>query len=277
MIHPKATNPSASALPSRPALRLGVVPRTAVLLLMAASVFVLTLGAWSAASAASGAAEDPLPGSSPHKKINRQVDRFARAVDDLLIDSEHALVSRGRNAIGVYVPGQGAVFAFEFSLVDGLPLAIAGIEHMDQLEDLKALKLLKDGESLDLYLHGHDDEALLEKREQKESKKDKEVEKDLEEQLRKASERREQLETRQYARVKEELVNLLAKDGDMLDAIPGDEWVTLTARPPRGSWGEKEITTVVIRVRRRDITSRVEDKIDDDTFRKRLVVEEYSG
>ncbi len=234
--------------------------------LMLAAVVAIGIGADVQAASGSGP-PDPLPGASPSKKINRQVDLFARMIDNTLVESEHALVSRGRNATGAYVPNQGALFAFEFSLVGGWTMAGPQLSYLhvlgdldDSLIELEDLKELKDLKDLDL------DEL-------KKQGKDEEIEKKLRAAKAEASVR----QTEQYQNVKAELVDMLAQYGDLLDEIPGDEWVTLIARPSRGDWGEKDVTKLVMRVRRRDVTDRVDEKIDDAAFRKRFVVEEYSG
>jgi hypothetical protein len=243
------------------------VPRAAFLLALAA---VFQIAGVVLPAAAASTVDDPLPGSSPHKKINRQVGVFARMIDDQLIDSDHALVERGRNTVGAYVPGQGAVFAFEFSLVGsprGRGMHLAALGHLAELDDLGVI-LDEDGDLL--YLH---DKDLDEKEIEDLKAKGKDREKQVDEVRRKLEAERAQ----GYVRVKEELVGVLAEYGDMLDAIPGNEWVTLVARPGDGPWGEKKITTLVLRARLADVKERVEGRVDDAAFRKRIVVEEYGG
>lgn len=231
--------------------------------LLAAAAFLLVVADLSPAAAST--VDDPLPGSSPHKKVNRQIGVFSRLVDDVLVESDHALVSRGRNTVGAYVPGQGAVFAFQFSLVGSPPFAglhMAAIDRIAEMDDL------------DLYL-GHDGDVLVAP---KDTEKDaKEQQKTRQDKGEAASEKLAAKRALGYVRVKEELVGLCARYGDLLDAIPGNEWVTLVARPSDGPWGEKKITTLVLRVRMADVRERAEDRIDDATFQKRVQVEEYGG
>lgn len=227
---------------------------------------------------------DPLPGSSPHPKFNRQLDIFARVIDDVLIDSENALVSHGRNANGAYLPGYGAVFALEFSLVGrrGWSRALAlgdGRYHLHSSGD----------DDFDVFYYDDDDDD-----EDKDSSKDKDKDKDDVDQKRdrrrhlariegldddvlaelgddKLKERR----TRQYGRVKEELIDTLGEYGDMLDGLPADEWVSLVARPSELPWGERKVKRLVLRARIRDVMDRAEDRVSEAAFRERVVIEEY--
>lgn len=248
------------SLPTAPALRAAALLAPALALCVA----IMPAGA-------SSTVDDPLPGSSPHKKVNRQIGVFARMIDDALVESDYALVTRGRNAVGAYVPGQGAVFAFQFSLVGTPPLAglhMAAIDRIAEMDDL------------DLYL-GHDGDVLVApkdtEKEAKEAKEAKEQQKTKQDKVEAVSEKLAAKRALGYVRVKEELVGLCTQYGDLLDAIPGNEWLTLVARPSDGPWGDKKITTLVLRVRMADVRERVEDRIDDAAFRKRVQVEEYGG
>ena len=239
----------------------------AALALAAAGTFAAVSAGVSPAS--TSAVDDPLPGSNPHKKINRQIDVFSRMLDDVLVESDHALVSRGRNAVGAYVPGQGAVLAFRFSLVGSPQFAGLHMASIDRIADM---------DDLDLYL-GHDGDVLVAPKDKDKEKAEerKDAAKSKQENVEAVSEKLAAKRALGYVRVKEELVGLCAEYGDLLDAIPGNEWVTLVARPSDGPWGEKKITTLILRVRLADARERAEGRIDDATFRKRIVVEEYGG
>jgi hypothetical protein len=85
-----------------------------------------------------------------------------------------------------------------------------------------------------------------------------------------------QLRTRQYRKVKVELVDTLAENGDLFDGLGPDEWVALVARPSDGSWGDEKVKRLVIRARKRDLADRAEGRTDDAAFRGKLVIEEYN-
>jgi len=244
----------------RPLLSPAPALRTAALLAPALALLVSIVPA-----ALSSTVDDPLPGSSPHKKVNRQISVFARMIDDALIESDYALVTRGRNTVGAYVPGQGAVFAFRFSLVDSPQLASLKLQALDRLAELN---------DLDIYLR-HDGDVLVEP---KGAEKDrKESDEDKEEKVKALNDKLAAKRALSYVRVKEELAGFCAEYGEMLDAIPGNEWVTLVARTSDGPWGEKKITMLILRVRMSDLRERAEGRIDDAAFRKRIQVEEYGG
>lgn len=257
---------SASGKMLRRQLRLGArAPRILVFLVLALTFLAAGDGA---PAAAGSTVEDPLPGSSPHKKINRQINVFARMIDDVLIESDHALVERGRNTVGAYVPGQGAVFAFTFSLV-GAP-RVAGV-RLDKLASV---------DELGVYMHDDGDVLVLPDDLDAEKLDDLKGRDEGTDRGKKVAALREKLAAERalrYIRVKEELAGVLAEYGDMLDAIPGNEWATLVARPGDGPWGEKKITTLVLRVRLADVKERVEGRTDDAAFRKKILVEEYGG
>jgi hypothetical protein len=233
------------------------------------------------ANKAGSEAADPLPGSSPHSKFNRQLDIFARLIDDVLIDSENALVQHGRNANGAYLPGQGAVFALEFSLVG------RRFSHAIALGDGRYRLHSIDGNDFNIYYYDTEDDEDNDKDKGKDSDKDK----DKKEEARRKQARIEHLEddelaelddkelkqrrTRQYGEVKQELLDTLGEYGDMLDGLPPAEWVTLLARPSDLPWGERKIRRLVIRARIRDVMDRAAERITESAFRERVVIEEY--
>jgi hypothetical protein len=224
----------------------------------------------------SSPAGDPLGGSSPHKKINRQIDLFERIIDDVLIDSDYALVQSGRNAIGAYLPGYGATFAFEFSLVG---------------PDYWGLRLGKhshrwSGRDLDIFFFDDDDDDWDDDDDDRESARkrrlrrleDDDWDDDDDDDYRSSRKDRTKVRkylTRQYHRVKKELIETLGDYGDIIDGNAADEWVTLIARPMDRPWGEEKITSLVIRARQRDLAERAADRIDDDALFSRVVIEEY--
>jgi hypothetical protein len=230
-------------------------------------------------------ATDPLPGASPHSKLNRQLDIFGRVLDDLLIDSEHALVQHGRNASGAYLPGYGAVFTLEFSLVG--PFGVGGALAVGD----GRLRLHRwDEDDVSVLFYDDDDE---DEDDDKDKDKDKDDDEDKD-RLRRRHRGRIDLpgidgdliaelddddlkahRTRQYGKVKLELINTLGEYGDMIDGVPADEWVTLIARPSDLPWGERKVKRLVLRARMRDISDRAEDRISAEAFRERAVVEEY--
>lgn len=235
-----------------------------------------------------GPTADFLTGSSPHAKFNRQLTVFERVLDDVLVDSEYALVTHDRNAHGAYLPGHGALFAFDFSLVGrswGPALALGGGDGVRFFHSLPG-----DGD-VDFFEFEDEDEEDDDDDKNRDKDKDKDKE-DKKRERRRAKARIERFgrhgrwseldddelkkhRTRQYGKVKLELIDTLGEYGDILEGLPADEWVSLVARPRDLPWGERKIKRLVIRARMRDITERVEDRIDEAAFQKRLVIEEY--
>jgi hypothetical protein len=257
--------------------------RAAALALPAAAVFLLATALPHAQTNPEPGA-DFLTGSSPHAKFNRQLTVFERVLDDVLVDSENALVTHDRNANGAYLPGHGAVFAFDFSLVGrswGHALALGD-------GDVRFFHSLPGDGDVDFFEFEDDDDD-------DDDDKDRDNDKDREEKERERRRAKARIDrfgrhgrwseldddelkkhrTRQYGKVKLELIDTLGEYGDILEGLPADEWVTLVARPRDLPWGERKIKRLVIRARMRDITERVEDRIDEAAFRKRLVIEEY--
>ncbi len=90
-----------------------------------------------------------------------------------------------------------------------------------------------------------------------------------------ARERMKKLRAERYVKIKQELVSALAENADLLSDIPGQEWITIMARPREESWGEDKITSLVLRVRRQDLTDRNQGKLAADDLFKKATVEEY--
>ncbi len=194
----------------------------------------------------------------------------------MLVDSRHALVTTTRNVSSAYLPGYAALFAYEFALVGpgwgGGPVALGGrgfgINFYDDDDDDEDDEELAEDSDRDkdmdrerkrrhIRIHrfgGSDDEWFSDLDED-----------DLKE-----------VRTRQYRRVKEELVDTLAENGDLFDGLGPDEWVALVARPRNGSWGDEKVKRLVIRARKRDLADRAEGRTDDAAFRGKLVIEEYN-
>jgi hypothetical protein len=82
-------------------------------------------------------------------------------------------------------------------------------------------------------------------------------------------------QAQRYVQVKQELIEVLADNADLLEDIPAQEWVTIAARPRDMSWGDKKVTSVVLRVRRQDVTDRAAGRLTAEAYQKKVTVEEY--
>ncbi|HWN80568.1 MAG TPA: hypothetical protein VNM87_00590, partial [Candidatus Udaeobacter sp.] len=196
--------------------------------------------------------EDPLKGSNPNQKVVRELNMLERAIDEELVDSRDALVDHGRNANAIYIPGQGVVIAVSFGLV-GWDHGVVKLTHWSG-----------DWDDLEYYSDLYDDD-------------DDDHDKDKEDRLTR-KEIRERIKKRQakrYVEVKQELIEVLAENADLLDNVPAQEWVTVAARPRDMSWGDAKIASVVLRVKRADITDRSDGKLTAEAYQKKVTVEEY--
>jgi hypothetical protein len=196
------------------------------------------------------AVEDPLKGSNPNQKIVRELNMLERAIDEELVDSRSALVDHGRNANAIYLPGQGVVIAVSFGLV-GWDYGMVKLTHWSgDWDDLQYYDLDDDDND-----NNKDDDDHLTKKE--------------------IRERIKKRQAKRYVEVKQELIEILAENADLLDSVPAQEWVTVAARPRDMSWGDQKIASVVLRMRRQDLTDRSEGRLTADALQKKVTVEEY--
>lgn len=194
------------------------------------------------------AVEDPLKGSNPNQKIVRELNMLERAIDEELVDSRSALVDHGRNANAIYLPGQGVVIAVSFGLV-GWDYGMVKLTHWSgDWDDLQYYDLDDDDNDKD------DDDHLTKK--------------EIRERIKKRQAKR-------YVEVKQELIEVLAENADLLDSVPAQEWVTVAARPRDMSWGDQKVASVVLRMRRQDLTDRSEGRLTAEALQKKVTVEEY--
>ena len=199
---------------------------------------------------------DPLKGGTPNQKVVRQLNLLERAIDDVFIDSRAALVDRGRNTSAIYLPGQGAVIAVEFSVLEWDP-DFVHVRHQGKNWDDDIVYYGYDWRDLD-DIDDDDDDDDVPKMTRKE-----------------ARERMKKLRAERYVKIKQELMSALAENADLISDIPGQEWITIMARPREESWGEEKITSLVLRVRRQDLTDRNQGKLSADDLFKKVSVEEY--
>jgi len=199
------------------------------------------------------AIEDPLKGGNPNQKVVRELNMLERAIDEELVDSRSALVDHGRNANAIYIPGQGVVIAVSFGLV-GWELGMVKLTNWDgDWDDVQYYDWMDDDDDYDKNKDKDDDHLTR---------------KEIRERIKKRQAKR-------YVEVKKELIEVLAENSDLLDSVPATEWVTVAARPRDMSWGDAKIGSVVLRVKRQDITDRGEGRITAEALQKKVTVEEY--
>jgi hypothetical protein len=197
--------------------------------------------------------EDPLKGSNPNQKIVRELNMLERAIDEELVDSRSALVDHGRNANAIYIPGQGVVIAVSFGLV-GWDLGMVKLTHWDgDWDDVQYYDWMGDDDDYDKDKDKDDDHLSR---------------KEIRERIKKRQAKR-------YVEVKQELIEVLAENADLLGSVPAQEWVTVAARPRDMSWGDAKIGSVLLRLKRQDITDRSEGRLTAEAYRKKVTVEEY--
>jgi hypothetical protein len=192
--------------------------------------------------------EDPLKGGSPNQKVVRQLNLLERAIDDELVDSRSALVDHGRNANAIYIPGQGVVIAVSFGLVGW----DYNLVHLSRYKG--------DWDGVTWYDEDDNDDD--------DDHDDHMTSKEIRERIKKRQAER-------YVKVKGELIEVLADNADLLEDVPAQEWITVAARPRDMSWSDRKVTSVILRVKRQDVTDRAAGKLTADAYQKKVSVEEY--
>src|SRR5262245_35422062 len=129
------------------------------------------------------------------RKAAREIRVMERALDDMLIDSPNFLVPGYDNSRGLYVPGVGAIFTFEASLLAG-----------------------RNGWTNIVSSHGHKSWAFWD---------DDDDDDDDADSRRGSHSRSLARQERQYKRGIEEMQELLLDEADTLTQLKSGEWVQL--------------------------------------------------
>ncbi len=189
------------------------------------------------------------------KRINRQISIMEKIIDEAMVDSRYALVRSTHPSHGVYLADYGPVFTLEVGLVD---------------EDFGSLGSIWSRLGGDISIEtkeGEDGEKVITIRSGK--KKDRDGDDD------EGKKGGEPDDAEKYAKVKDELIEVIRDYGDTIAKAKGDEWFTILASPLRGSWGDSEISRLVVRVRMKEITAYNRENLDEEGFRKKVQIIEY--
>lgn len=198
-------------------------------------------------------AADP-PGG---KSVQRQVHIMERVIDEMLIDSPNWLISGGHDVRGHYIPGHGAIFTFEASLVGG--------DWSGDWGGWSGLRHL--GRHMSFFWDDDEDDDRDRDRDRRDRDKDED---------RDWRDRYLDREARRYDRGKDEVIEVLLDFGDVLDDLKDSETVTVIGYLEDADYfWDKDLSNLSVKAKVSDLKSYAEGKIKEDEMVKRMVIEEY--
>jgi hypothetical protein len=174
---------------------------------------------------------------SGNRKQNREIRMMERALDAMLIDSPNYLVRGYDNSRGIYIPGTGAIFTFDASLV------ASGWNY--------------NADHRKWYDWSDEDD-------------------DDDESRRGTRSRRLSRQEKQYTRGVEELQELLLDHGDLLTTLKPGETVQLIAFFDDVDYlWDKDIDHLVVKARVEDLRSYADKKMNEDQAKAKITTSEY--
>ena len=75
-----------------------------------------------------------------------------------------------------------------------------------------------------------------------------------------------------YAKVKEELIEVIRDYGDTIAKAKPDEWFTIFASPLNTTWGDHDFSRLVIRVKMKAISDYNKDAMSESEFAKKVQI-----
>ncbi len=182
-----------------------------------------------------------------NKKIGKQISIMEKVIDEAMVESQNALVRSTHPTHGAYLEGYGPVFALELGLVDADFWSRGSIwSHLGG--DITIETDDGDGEKVITIRSGKN-------KSDKKKKQDRYVE-----------------DEEKYAKVKEELIEVIRDYGDTIAKAQPDEWFTIFASPLNQSWGDHDFNRLVIRVKMKAITDYNKDSISESDFAKKVQI-----
>lgn len=148
------------------------------------------------------------------ESMRRDVSRFERELDEMLIDSPNFLVSGGDNARAVYLPETGLIVTFDATLVGSRFSRGIGRFNFSR-------------HGRDITIFGGDDDDWWD--DDEDDDRDSKIEKDAKVEKEDRSSKRKGREERRFTRGKEELVEFLADYGGEIDGLRDDEAIVIVA------------------------------------------------
>jgi hypothetical protein len=191
------------------------------------------------------------------KVIQRQVRIMERVVDEMLIDSPNWLVSGRDDTRGYYIPGHGAIFSFDATLV-GSDWSGSG-----SWSGLRAL-----GRHMGFFWNDDEDDWDRDRDRESDDRGDAK-DRDM-------RDRYLDREARRYEHGKQEVVDVLLDFGDVLEGLKDDEWVTIVAYLGNADYFyDEDLENLVVKGKMRDLKAYAGDKVKRDEMMKRITIEEY--
>ncbi|MBD3163060.1 MAG: hypothetical protein GF346_11600 [Candidatus Eisenbacteria bacterium] len=202
-----------------------------------------------AGAAGPAGADDPDP-----KKVIRQIGVMESIVDQVLIDSPYFLVHGGDNTRGLYIEDFGAVFTFDASLVgrnwifDNFVLDLKNRFEIKTNDDGDKVIILKDADSREQV-------EELEKQKETEEEYDPET---------------------VFQNGKQEMMQTLLDYGETMTSLSNDQHVVIAAFLKGNEFfKERQISRLILKARMNDLRDFSAGRINEDTARSRILVEEY--
>jgi hypothetical protein len=184
--------------------------------------------------------------AAPTDRSSRQVRLMSRILDDALIESRNWLVRGSSVAQGVYLADFGAVFQFEASI------------NSDDRDFL-----FGPGARVEIDKNGDGDIVVHKKRGLRDLLSGRDREKSDED------------TAGLYQKGKDELVQVLADNAEVLSALPAGQAVVISVSLTDSDLKEeKDITRLLIRVSTDDLKSFGQNRLSDSELRSRIKVEE---
>lgn len=220
-------------LPSR------LIPAASALALVLA--FVLALGP---AAGDAHASDPPEP-----SRLQQRIGTMERAIDHLLLDSPNFLVTRGRNAHGVYLPDYGVVFTFN-----------AGLNTGDSF-----FAISDDDDSRVVIRRGH----------RWTHHRDRGVWRWMDSRRHRRGDDEADGAVAMYEDGKKELAEALLDHAGTLASLPPGQWLAVSGSIKDETLrDERKISRLVMRVRVDDLKAYADHRLSDDELRARIQVEE---
>ena len=219
--------------------------RTAKRNTLVTSVLMLVL-VWATTPPAADAAD------STSDRLQRKVKVMQRVIDEVLVQSEHVMVSPGGVTRGLILEEYGVLFTFDANLGEALLFGEAFLPDIAMVY----------GEDLDL------------REEERVPKPDKRPDKNEWKAVQKEAKEKQ---TQDREALKSELVETLLDYGATLAELDDESWVSIAAFLGSGSWGlfdrNDDDSRIVIRVKMRDLRRYMTGALSHEEARAAVVVE----
>ncbi len=191
--------------------------------------------------------------AGPSDKIDRQVEVFERVLDDVYVESPNWLVQGQHETRGRYRSGEGARFRTDASLVGGTRWGGSKWWKNSWWDDDRVIIIDKD----DWDEWDDEDKA------------------DRKERVSKMRERHAKRDERLYGRGKAELIEAMMDFGDLLTAVPDNEYLTVEVDLERADYfDDNDMSGLTLKAKMSDLRAYTAGSIDEKTMVSRIQVSE---